>query len=67
GQAADIAIHAREILALRERLNDIYRKHTGQTIDRIGNVLPLLEKAMDRDHFMSPEEAVAFGIVDRIV
>ena len=60
GQAADIEIHAREILALRGRLNDIYVKHTGQKLDAI-------EDAMDRDKFLSPEDAKAFGLIDEVV
>ena len=60
GQATDIAIHAEEILATRARLNEIYAKHTGQKLEAI-------EKAMDRDTFMTPEEAVAFGVVDNVV
>ena len=60
GQAADIEIQAREILLLRERLNNIYAKHTGQDIETI-------EKSMDRDNFMTVEEAKEFGIVDEIV
>ncbi len=60
GQASDIEIHAREILALRARLNDIYVKHTSQPLD-------IIEAAMDRDKFLSPEEAKEFGLVDEIV
>jgi ATP-dependent Clp protease protease subunit len=60
GQASDIEIQAREILALRGRLNDIYVKHTGQTLDRI-------EAAMERDYFLSPEEAREFGLIDEVV
>lgn len=60
GQASDIAIHAREILALRQRLNEIYVHHTGQSIEKI-------ETALERDHFMTAEEAKAFGIVDQVV
>ena len=60
GQAADIEIHAREILKLRERLNEIYVKHTGQKLKAV-------EGGMDRDNFMSPEEALEFGIVDEVV
>jgi ATP-dependent Clp protease protease subunit len=60
GQATDIEIHAREILSLRGRLNQIYANHTGQTIDEI-------EKAMERDRFMAPDEAKGFGIVDEVV
>ena len=60
GQAADIEIHAREILALRARLNQIYVTHTGQTLEAI-------EEAMDRDKFLSAEEAKEFGLVDEVV
>jgi len=60
GQAADIEIHAREILDLRARLNAIYAKHTGQDIAAI-------ETAMERDRFMTPEEAKTFGLVDEVV
>ena len=59
GQASDIEIHAREVLKLRARLNNIYVKHTGQKLGTI-------EKAMDRDKFMSPEEAKDFGLVDEV-
>jgi ATP-dependent Clp protease protease subunit len=60
GQAADIEIQAREILLLRERLNNIYVKHTGQDLETI-------EKSMDRDNFMTTEEAKDFGLIDEIV
>ena len=60
GQAADIEIQAREILKLRERLNKIYVKHTGQSLKTI-------EKAMDRDNFMNSEEAKTFGLIDEVV
>lgn len=60
GQATDIEIHAREILDLRKRLNNIYVKHTGRE-------LSVVEKAMERDNFMSPEEAKDFGLIDRII
>lgn len=60
GQAADIEIQAREILALRTRLNQIYVDHTGQTLKAI-------EKAMDRDNYMTSEEAKAFGLIDTVV
>lgn len=59
GQATDIEIQAREILSLRERLNKIYVKHTGQKLSRI-------ESALERDTFMSPEEAKTFGLIDEI-
>ncbi|MCB9929412.1 MAG: ATP-dependent Clp endopeptidase proteolytic subunit ClpP [Alphaproteobacteria bacterium] len=60
GQASDIEIHAREILALRQRLNEIYVHHTGQDLKTI-------EDALERDRFMTAEEAKAFGIVDEVV
>lgn len=60
GQASDIEIHAQEIIALRHRLNNLYVKHTGQK-------LPIVEKAMDRDNFMSAEMAQKFGLIDTIV
>jgi ATP-dependent Clp protease protease subunit len=60
GQATDIEIHAKEILATRARLNDVYVKHTGQTLKKI-------ETAMDRDNFLTPPEALAFGLVDEVV
>ena len=60
GQATDIEIHAREILSIRARLNQIYVDHTGQPIEKI-------EEAMERDRFLAPEEAVAFGLIDEVV
>ena len=60
GQAADIEIHAKEILDMRSRLNAIYAKHTGQDLEKI-------EAAMERDRFMTPQEAKAFGLVDEVV
>jgi len=60
GQATDIEIQAREILAVRARLNQIYVKHTGQPLERV-------EQTLERDRFMSAEEAKAFGIVDQVV
>lgn len=60
GMASDIEIQAREILELRKRLNKIYADNTG-------NKLSVIEKAMDRDNFMNPEEAKAFGLIDHIV
>jgi ATP-dependent Clp protease, protease subunit len=59
GQATDIEIHAREILSIRARLNEIYVRHTGQTLKAI-------EDAMERDKFLSPTEAKGFGIIDDI-
>ena len=60
GQASDVAIHAKELLDSKERLTAIYAKHTGRDID-------LLTKSMDRDKFMSPEESVEFGLIDKVV
>ena len=60
GQATDIEIHAKEILSTRSRLNEVYVKHTGQKLDKI-------EKAMERDNFMTPEEALSFGLIDEVV
>jgi ATP-dependent Clp protease, protease subunit len=60
GQATDIDIHAREILYLRERLNEIMAKHSGQTIERI-------QQDTERDRFMSGEEAVKYGLVDSVL
>jgi ATP-dependent Clp protease protease subunit len=60
GQATDIEIHAREILSLRQRLNEIYVKHCGQDLKTV-------EDALERDRFMSAEEAKDFGIVDEVV
>ena len=60
GQATDIEIHAREILAMRARLNNIYVKHTGQPLD-------IIERAMERDNFMTAEDAKAFGLIDEVV
>ena len=60
GQATDVEIHAREILALRARLNDIYVRHTKLSLKKI-------ENAMDRDKFLTPEEAKDFGLIDEVV
>ena len=60
GQATDIQIQANEIIRIRARLNEVYVKHTGQK-------LATIEKAMERDNFMSAEEAKKFGIVDEVV
>ena len=57
--AADIEIQAREILRMRQRLNELYSKYTGQTLEEI-------EKAMDRDKFLEADEAKAFGIIDEV-
>ena len=60
GQATDIQIHAKEILSLKERLNKIYSKHTGQSIKEIS-------QALERDKFMTAEEAKDFGLIDSVV
>ncbi len=60
GQAADIEIQAREILHLRHKLNEIYQKHTGQALEAI-------EAKLERDSYMSAEEARSFGLVDHVV
>jgi ATP-dependent Clp protease protease subunit len=60
GQASDIEIQAKEILYLRERLNSIFVKHTGQTMDQI-------QKDTDRDRFMSGEEGVKYGLIDKVL
>lgn len=60
GQATDIEIQAREILKTRERLNNLYVHHTGQDLD-------LIERSMERDNFMSADEAKEFGLVDEVV
>eukprot|EP00854_Cymbomonas_tetramitiformis_P009086 gene9086-10764_t len=60
GTASDIAIQAKEILAMRSNLNNIYVKHTRQELSRI-------EECMDRDYFMTPEEAKEFGLVDELI
>ena len=60
GQAADIEIHAREILSLRARLNEIYAHHTGRPVE-------VIEDAMERDKFFVPEAAKEFGLIDEVV
>ena len=60
GQASDIEIHAKEILALRARLNNILARHTGQPVSAI-------EDAVERDRFYSPGEAMEFGLIDEVV
>ncbi len=60
GQAADIARHAQEIVKLKKRLNEIYARHTGQTVEAI-------EKMLDRDTYMTGEEAKAFGLIDHVM
>jgi ATP-dependent Clp protease protease subunit len=59
GQASDIERHAQDIIKLKRRLNEIYEKHTGRDYDTI-------EKTLDRDHFMTADEAKEFGIVDKV-
>jgi ATP-dependent Clp protease protease subunit len=60
GQASDVEIHAREILYVKNRLNEILAKHTGQAIERIA-------KDTDRDNFLSGEDAVQYGLVDKVL
>ena len=60
GQATDIQIHAKEILSLKERLNKLYSKHTGKTVDEISD-------ALERDNFMTADEAKKFGLIDSVV
>ena len=60
GQASDIDIHAREVLKLRERLNEIMAKHTGQTVERI-------ERDSDRDNFMDAQAAIEYGLIDTVL
>ena len=60
GQATDIEIHANEIMLLKKRLNEIYSKHTGRNVEEIKN-------ALERDKFMTPQEAKEFGLIDKVV
>ncbi len=60
GQATDVEIHAKEILFLKKRLNEIYANHTGRTVDEI-------KKALERDKFMNPKDAKEFGLIDKVV
>jgi len=60
GQATDIEIHAKEVLALKKRLNEIYSKHTSKSVDDV-------KKALERDNFMTPEIAKDFGLIDEVV
>ena len=60
GQATDIEIHAKEVLALKKRLNEIYSKHTGKSVDDV-------KKALERDNFMTPDTAKEFGLIDQVV
>ncbi len=59
GQATDIEIHAKEVLSMKGNLNKLYSKHTGQAVEAV-------EEALERDNFMSPDEALKFGIIDEI-
>ena len=59
GQSTDIAIHAREALSLRERMEEIYAEHTGKSKDEIS-------AALERDRFFTPEEAASYGLIDRV-
>lgn len=59
GQATDIEIHARETIAIRDRLYNIYVKHTGKSFDEV-------KEALERDNFMSPEQALEFGLIDKV-
>ena len=60
GQATDIEIHANEVLSLKKRLNEIYSKHTNKSVDEI-------KSALERDNFMTPNDAKNFGLVDKVV
>ena len=60
GQATDIEIHANEVLALKKRLNEIYSKHTGKSVDEI-------KSALERDNFMTSDSAKSFGLIDEVV
>ena len=60
GQATDIEIHANEVLSLKKRLNEIYSKHTGKSVDEI-------KAALERDNFMTPDMAKNFGLIDKVV
>ena len=60
GQAKDIARHAQEIVKIKRRLNEIYARHTGQGVD-------VIEKALDRDYFLTAEEAKSFGLIDTVL
>jgi len=60
GQATDIEIHANEIMSLKKRLNEIYSKHTGRSVEEIRD-------ALERDKFMTPQEAKKFGLIDKVV
>ena len=60
GQVTDIEIHANEVLSLKKRLNEIYSKHTGKSVDEV-------KKALERDNFMTADTAKSFGLIDEVV
>ncbi|RYG94244.1 MAG: ATP-dependent Clp endopeptidase proteolytic subunit ClpP [Alphaproteobacteria bacterium] len=60
GQASDIERHARDILKMKRRLNEVYVKHTGRTLEEV-------EQTLDRDHFMTSDEALAWGVIDKVI
>jgi ATP-dependent Clp protease, protease subunit len=60
GQSTDIEIHAREILNVRQRIDEIYAQHTGQTVEQV-------HEDMERDRFFKPDEAVEYGLIDRVI
>jgi ATP-dependent Clp protease protease subunit len=60
GQASDIERHAQDIIKLKRRLNEVYVKHTGKDYETI-------EKTLDRDHFMTADEAMEFGLIDKVI
>ena len=60
GQASDIERHARDILKMKRRLNEVYVKHCGQTYEEV-------EKTLDRDHFMDADEAREWGVIDKVM
>jgi ATP-dependent Clp protease protease subunit len=60
GQVTDIEIHANEVLSLKKRLNEIYSTHTNQSVEDI-------KKALERDNFMTPDNAKDFGLIDKVV
>lgn len=60
GQASDIERHARDIIKMKRRLNEVYVKHCGQTYEEV-------EKTLDRDHFMDPDEALGWGLIDKVM
>jgi ATP-dependent Clp protease, protease subunit len=60
GQASDIEIQAKEIIKVKKKLNEIYSRHTGQMVEKV-------EKDVDRDYFMSPQEAMEYGLIDKVI